>query len=102
MTEIRYEFMRPQQIIAAREKAPIAYVPLGPLEWHGPHLPFGVDMLHAHNMALEAAKLTGGVVLPPLPLGTETLITPERLRDRGFKGHERPACMWRSAPWALS
>jgi creatinine amidohydrolase len=89
MKEIRYEFMRPQQIIAAREKAPIAYVPLGPLEWHGPHLPFGVDMLHAHNMALEAAKLTGGVVLPPLPLGTETLITPERLRDRGFKGHER-------------
>jgi creatinine amidohydrolase/Fe(II)-dependent formamide hydrolase-like protein len=46
-------------------------------------------MLHAHNMALEAAKLTGGIVLPPLPLGTETLITPERLRDRGFKGHER-------------
>jgi len=89
MEEIRYELMRPGQIIAARDKAPVAYLPLGPLEWHGPHLPFGVDMLHAHAMALEAAGQTGGVVLPPLPLGTETYITPERLRDRGFKGDER-------------
>ena len=31
----------------------MAYVPIGPLEWHGPHLPVGVDMLHAHAMALE-------------------------------------------------
>jgi creatinine amidohydrolase len=89
MEEIRYELMRPQQIIAARDKAPVVYVPLGPLEWHGPHLPFGVDMLHAYAMALEAARQTGGVVLPSLPLGTETYITPERLRDRGFKGDER-------------
>jgi creatinine amidohydrolase len=89
MAEMRYELMRPQQIIDARDKAPVAYVPLGPLEWHGPHLPFGVDMLHAYAMALEAARETGGVVLPPLPLGTETLITPERLRDRGFRGDER-------------
>jgi len=89
MDEIRYEFMRPQQILAARDKASVAYVPLGPLEWHGPHLPFGVDMIHAHCMALAAARETGGVVVPALPLGTETYGAPEGLRNRGFQGHER-------------
>ena len=85
----RYELMRPQQIIEARARAPIAYVPIGPMEWHGPHLPVGMDMLHAYRMALEAARLTGGVVLPPLPLGTETYTDAERLRHRGFTGDER-------------
>jgi len=48
-----------------------------------------MDMLHAYTMALEAARQTGGVVLPPLPLGTETYTEPERLRHRGFTGDER-------------
>jgi creatinine amidohydrolase len=86
---VRYELMRPQQIIEARTRASIAYVPIGPMEWHGPHLPVGMDMLHAYRMALEAERLTGGVVLPPLPLGTETYTDAERLRHRGFTGDER-------------
>jgi creatinine amidohydrolase len=49
----------------------------------------GTDMLHAQTMALEAARRTGGLVLPPLPLGTETYFDEERLRHRGFKGDER-------------
>ncbi len=89
MEEVRYEFMRPQEILAAREKAPVAYLPIGPLEWHAPHLPYGTDMLHAYAMAYEAAREAGGVVLPPLPLGTETYTEPERLRYQGFQGHER-------------
>lgn len=87
--EIRYELMRPQEIVAARERAAIAYVPIGPMEWHGPHMAVGMDMLHAHTMALEAARKAGGVVLPPLPLGTETYTDAERLRHRGFDGSER-------------
>lgn len=86
---LRYELMRPQQILDARARAPIAYVPIGPMEWHGPHMPVGMDMLHGYAMALEAARQTGGVVLPPLPLGTETITDPERLRHRGFTGGER-------------
>ena len=81
--EIRYELMRPQDLVAARERAPIAYVPIGPMEWHGPHMAVGMDMLHAQTMALEAARKAGGVVLPPLPLGTETYTDEERLRHRG-------------------
>lgn len=87
--EVRYELMRPQQIIDARARAPVAYVPIGPLEWHGPHLPYGVDPLHAHVVAVECARTAGGVALPMLPLGTETYIEPDRLRHRGFQGHER-------------
>lgn len=87
--EVRYELMRPQQIIDARARAPVAYVPIGPLEWHAPHLPYGVDPLHAHVVAVECAHAAGGVALPMLPLGTETYIEPDRLRHRGFKGHER-------------
>jgi creatinine amidohydrolase len=85
----RLELMHPQEIIEERERAPIAYIPLGPMEWHGPHLPFGTDMLHAYWIALDTVKETGGVVLPPLPLGTETLIGPIRERHRGFGGTER-------------
>ncbi|MDR7417675.1 MAG: creatininase family protein [Armatimonadota bacterium] len=89
MTDVRYEMMRPGEIVAARDRAPVAYLPIGPLEWHGPHLPYGVDPLHAHVLAVECARETGGVVLPMLPLGTETYIEPDRLRHRGFQGHER-------------
>ena len=87
--EVRYELLRPQQITAAREKAPVAYIPIGPMEWHGPHLPFGVDMLHAYTVALETAREVGGVVLPPLPLGSESILEPYRVRDRGFTKNER-------------
>ncbi len=89
MEEIRYERLRPQQILAARDRSPVVYIPIGPLEWHAPHLPYGTDMLHAYAMALEAARQAGGLVLPPLPLGTETYTDPERLRYQGFKGDER-------------
>src|SRR3954452_823819 len=71
-----YEFMRPDQIVGARQAAPVAYIPVGPLEWHGPHLPLGVDGLHAHEAAVRAAARTGGVVLPTLFAGTETVRLP--------------------------
>ncbi len=85
----RYDLMRPQQIIARRDQSPIAYVPLGPLEWHGPALPYGMDFLHAYRMSLALAREFGGVVLPPLPLGSETVLESDRVKDRGFKGDEK-------------
>lgn len=73
---VRYELMRPEQVVEARARAPVAYVPLGPLEWHGPHLPLGVDGLHAHEVAVRAAEEVGGVVLPTYFAGTETVRPP--------------------------
>ncbi len=87
--EHRYEFMRPAQLLAERERSPIVYIPLGPLEWHGPHLPYGMDMLHAYTVARALAGEYGGVVLPALPIGSETILEPNRVRDRGFKGDEK-------------
>lgn len=59
------ELLSPQQIQERLERAPVAYLPLGSLEFHGPHLPIGLDALTAHGICLAAADRAGGVVLPP-------------------------------------
>jgi len=63
--------MRPDELVAAREQTPLVYFPIGSLEYHGFHLPFGFDAMHAHELCLQAARQTGGVVLPPTFWGTE-------------------------------
>jgi creatinine amidohydrolase len=86
--EVRLEWLRPDEIITERERCPMVYLPLGPLEWHGPHLPFGTDPLQATHTALALAEKIGGVVHPTLFIGTERERSPELLRDIGFKGEE--------------
>lgn len=54
------------------KKSPFEKVilPLGSLESHGGHLPFGTDALTAYLVALDiAARLPGTAVLPPLNYG---------------------------------
>ncbi|HPH33932.1 MAG TPA: creatininase family protein [Methanoregulaceae archaeon] len=47
-----------------------AILPLGSLESHGDHLPFGTDSITAYLLALEIARrIPGTAVLPPLPYG---------------------------------
>jgi creatinine amidohydrolase len=43
---------------------PLAWLPLGILEQHGQHLPWGLDGLKAHAICLGLADRLGGVVLP--------------------------------------
>ncbi|AYG61232.1 creatinase [Rhizobium jaguaris] len=66
----RIELLRPHQLRDIIEVAPVAYLPLGTYEWHGEHLPIGLDSLTAHGVCLAAAAKTNGVVLPPLYYGT--------------------------------
>ncbi len=55
-------------------------LPLGSLESHGPHLPFGTDALTAWLLALDiAARLPKTAVLPPLNYGVS-----EHYRDFSF------------------
>jgi creatinine amidohydrolase len=68
-TEVRYHMLRPAEARSRRESFPVAYVPLGTLEWHGPHNPLGSDTLQAEGIAVIAARLAGGLVLPPLYYG---------------------------------
>lgn len=70
MTEHQFERMLPHQLRAEVAKRPVAYVPLGTYEWHGEHLPVGLDSLTSHGLCLRAAGRDGGVVLPPLYYGT--------------------------------
>lgn len=60
----RYAELRPDQIEPIVAAAPVAYVPWGALEWHGPHLPLGLDGFTAEAAAERAAQRTGGVLLP--------------------------------------
>jgi len=66
---VRYELLRPAQVKAIREKAPIAYITAGSLEWHGLQNPLGTDSLKANAICCEAAINHGGVVLPPFYQG---------------------------------
>jgi len=88
MRKVQFELMRPGEIVAEKGRCPVVYVPIGPLEWHGPHLPLGVDPLRAHEVAVRVAREVGGVVLPTFFWGTERERSPEMLRNIGFKGDE--------------
>lgn len=68
-----YEMLRPAQIEAIRASSPIAYLPWGALEWHSYHNPIGLDGLKARKLCEALAEETGGVVLPPVYVGTYTM-----------------------------
>ena len=61
---IHYEHMRPRELERVLEECPVAYVPLGALEFHGWHLPFGFNGLKARCICERAVAQTGGAVLP--------------------------------------
>lgn len=87
---VEYEKMRPDQIRAAREKCPVAYLPCGILEWHGRHNPVGLDGVKAHLLLIRIAKELGGLVMPPLWYGDhradvlENVYYPERFKNLTF------------------
>ena len=68
---IRYEKAFPEELIKEINKTPIAFFPLGTLEWHGWHMVLGTDAIKAHELCLLTAEKTGGVVLPPFYFGTD-------------------------------
>ena len=69
----RYAELRPAEIDAILARTPIAYLPWGALEWHSAHAPIGLDSVKAEGICLALARRTGGLVLPPLPLGVNTI-----------------------------
>jgi len=67
--EVRYHMLRPDQVVRRRQVCPVAYVPIGALEWHGRHNALGADTLQAQGLAVLAARKGGGLVLPALYYG---------------------------------
>src|SRR6185503_19476171 len=64
VTERRYERLYGDALFALIREKPLAWLPLGILEHHGSHLPWGLDGLKAHAVCLRLAERLGGVVLP--------------------------------------
>ncbi|NQU42421.1 creatininase family protein [bacterium] len=64
--KLKWAEMTPDELDLAVKTCPLVYCPVGSLEWHGPHLPLATDSYRAEIIAIEAARRTGGVVLPPL------------------------------------
>jgi creatinine amidohydrolase len=75
-TEVRLDRLRPAGIEAAIARAPIAWVPLGALEYHADHLPNGTDGITGQGLLERAARRAGGVVLPWSYLTMGTLALP--------------------------
>lgn len=90
MRKVRWEEMLRHEFEAAVRECPVCYVPLGTLERHGAHLPFGQDGLKAHGLCVRAAQKHGGVVAPPLHWGTHGNVFQEDFK-RGTYTTERPA-----------
>lgn len=90
-TKVQFEEMFPWELAQAITAAPICYLPLGVLEWHGEHNAVGLDALKAHAICVQAAQQSGGVVVPALYWATDTR---EELEDGryltgGVEGGER-------------
>ena len=78
--EVRLERLRPAEIAAALDRAPVAWIPLGSLEFHADHLPNGTDGFTGHGLLVAAAERLGGVVLPWSYLTMGTLALPWSFR----------------------
>lgn len=68
-SEHQLERLIPEEIYAEIDRKSIVYVPLGALEWHGLHLPIGLDSMTSHALCLKVADSMGGLVMPPLYYG---------------------------------
>jgi creatinine amidohydrolase len=69
--KVLYAELTPQEFRDRLAAAPIAYLPLGTLEWHGEHLPIGSDGLQSYGFFIGLARQAGGIVLPMLFLGPD-------------------------------
>jgi creatinine amidohydrolase len=101
--EIRYEWLRPDELVAERTRCPLVFLPVAPVEYHGPHLPLGVDAINATRVAQEACRSLGkGVVYPTIHAGTEGEREPWMIeglglpRDSWIVGMDFPTARWKS------
>ncbi|MCW8130307.1 MAG: creatininase family protein [Planctomycetota bacterium] len=76
-TKVRYADLLPHEFRARLKARPVAYLPLGTLEWHGEHLPLGTDAIISEALFVRCARELGGIVLPPVHLG------PDRIKPAG-------------------
>lgn len=62
--KVEIEYMRPGELLTRLEEFPVAYFPLGTIEWHGRQNPLGCDTIKARELCKSVALTIGGVVMP--------------------------------------
>ncbi len=62
----RLDQMTKTEAEALMAQSDIAYLPLGPTEGHGSHMPMGCDWYVATAAAMMLAERTGGIAMPPV------------------------------------
>ena len=67
--QVRWELLTPTDFQALAKNEKVCVLPVGSLERHGEHLPFGTDGLTAHRIAVGAAEREPCVVFPPYWFG---------------------------------
>ena len=70
--EVRIQYLRPGELLHMIDKFPVAYQPVGTIEWHGRQNPLGCDTIKAEELCVEVAKRAGGVVMPPVYFATDS------------------------------
>lgn len=99
--QVRWEYLTPPEFKKLVKEEQICILPLGILERHGEHLPYGTDGLSVHAIACRAAELEPCVVFPHLLVrprargvmlcGLRQLSPPAAVRDAGSAvGPDRP------------
>ena len=67
--QVRWEHLTPPEFEKLAKEETLCILPMGSLERHGEHLPFGTDALVAHHVACLAAQKEPCVVFPPYWFG---------------------------------
>ena len=70
--QVRWEYLTPPEFKKLVKEEQICILPLGILERHGEHLPYGTDGLSVHAIACRAAELEPCVVFPTYWFGQGT------------------------------
>ncbi len=69
--KVLYAELLPHEFRKRLAARPVAYLPLGTLEWHGEQLPLGSDAIQSEGLMIECARRFGGIVMPPIHLGPD-------------------------------
>jgi len=77
----KYEELRPEEFYEELERAPIIYWSTSPVEEHGLHNPLGADFFQSYEICLRAVEISGGIVLPEVPVGPSGRLTRAELRS---------------------
>lgn len=87
-SKILFEELKPAELAKIIKESGLIYLPLGSLEWHERHLPFGLDALVSYEICKKACQQTGGCVIPPLFFGTDR---EHEIGDKIFHGMDAVA-----------